>query len=273
MTAPTGAAPPAAAGPRPAAISAEKLLLAHGRVPVVRDLSVELPAGARVALLGANGSGKSTLLAALAALSAPRGGTLRVLGHALPDERWEVRGRVGLLAHHPLLYRELTIRENLHYHAALLGLPAARAEELLQRTELGARAGQPVGALSRGLTQRAAVARALLADPPLLLLDEPLANLDPAAAAIVGELLAIPPAVRASELPGRAEQTQTLGDPRGEAEREDEPVRRTAVTASHDPERALAESTHAIVLGPRAQVRHAGPVAGLTVAEVEAMYR
>lgn len=246
---------PAAAGaaattdpapPTPAtAIAADRLMLAHGRLPVVKDLTLQVPVSARVALLGSNGSGKSTLLAALAALRAPRGGTLSVLGHRLPDARWAVRGQVGLLAHQPLLYRDLTIRENLRHHAGLLGLPGERVEELIAQTELQARADQPVGALSRGLTQRAAVARALLADPPLLLLDEPLANLDPVAAGIVGGLLAAP----------------ASGGPR------------TTVTASHDPERALADATHAIVLGPRAQVRFAGAAAGLTAADVEGMYR
>lgn len=225
----------------PAAFTADRLMLAHGRLPVVRELTLTVPSGATVALLGANGSGKSTLLSALAALRAPRGGALSVLGHPLPDERWAVRGRVGLVAHHPLLYRELTIRENLHHHAGLLSLPGARAEQLIEQTELEHRADQPVSALSRGLTQRAAVARALLADPPLLLLDEPLANLDPVAAGIVGGLLAAGP-------------------------------ERTRVVASHDPERALADASHAIVLGPRAKVRFAGPADGLTPADVEAMY-
>ncbi len=116
-------------------------------------------------------------------------------------------------------------------------------EAVIDQADLRERAGQPVGALSRGLVQRASVARALLSDPELLLLDEPLANLDPVVAALVGDL---------------------LGPPRGP---------HTRVIASHDPERALAESDLAIVLGAGAAVRHVGPVGGLTVADVEAMYR
>jgi len=143
---------------------------------------VTVPAGATVALLGGNGTGKSTLLSLLAGLRAPHGGELSVLGHALPAQRWAVRGRVGLVAHHPLLYRELTIAENLHYHAQLHRLPRARVAEMLDAVQLTERADQPVMALSRGLVQRASVARALLGDPALLLLDEPLANLDPVVA-------------------------------------------------------------------------------------------
>ncbi len=230
---------PAAAPP---AIWARGLIAAHGLTPVIRDLDLDIPAGTTVALLGGNGTGKSTLLRLLAGLRSPRRGELAVLGHPLPADRWAIRGKVGVVAHHPLLYRELTIAENLTYHARLHRLPPERVEEVLDLAELRERAGQPVGALSRGLVQRASVARALLPDPPLLLLDEPLANLDPVVAELVGGL---------------------LGPREG----------RTRVIASHDPERALAEADLVVVLGAGAAVRHVGPASGVTVAEVEAMYR
>jgi heme exporter protein A len=237
----TGAPASASTATTPA-IVARHLLAAHGLAPVIRDLTVTVPAGATVALLGGNGTGKSTLLSLLAGLRAPHGGELSVLGHALPAQRWAVRGRVGLVAHHPLLYRELTIAENLHYHAQLHRLPRARVAEMLDAVQLTERADQPVMALSRGLVQRASVARALLGDPALLLLDEPLANLDPVVAALVDGL---------------------LGPRAG----------RTRVIASHDPARALADADLAIVLGAGAAVRYVGAAADVTVAEVEAMYR
>ena len=94
-----------------------------------------------------------------------------------------MRGRIGLLGHEPLLYRELTVRENLRFHARLHGVDAGRADALVEQVGLGARADDPVRTLSRGMTQRAAICRAVLHAPELLLLDEPLANLDPGGAA------------------------------------------------------------------------------------------
>ena len=108
---------------------------------------------------------------------------------ALPDEAWAVRGRVGLLGHEPLLYRELTARENLRFHARLHGVGAERVEELLDAVALSGRADEPLKTLSRGMVQRVAVARAALHDPELLLLDEPYANLDPAASELVEPLI------------------------------------------------------------------------------------
>jgi heme exporter protein A len=100
-----------------------------------------------------------------------------------------VRGRVGLLGHDPLLYRDLSARENLRFHARLHGAPAERIEALLDAVGMARRADEPVHTLSRGMTQRVAVCRAVLHEPELLLLDEPLANLDPGAAAAVEPLI------------------------------------------------------------------------------------
>ena len=165
---------------------------AYGERVVLRDVSFTLAPGATVAVFGANGAGKSTLLRILAGLLTPHAGSARVLGAALPREAWKVRGRIGLLAHEPLLYRDLSVRENLRFHARLHDVAPGRAAELVDRVGLAGRDDDPVRTLSRGMTQRAAICRAVLHEPDLLLLDEPLANLDPGAADAVAPLLAGP---------------------------------------------------------------------------------
>jgi heme exporter protein A len=107
----------------------------------------------------------------------------------LPREGWAVRGRIGLVAHEPLLYRDLTARENLRFHARLHDVAPARGDELLEAVGMRRRADEPVRTLSRGMAQRVAICRALLHEPELLLLDEPLANLDPGAAGAVAPLI------------------------------------------------------------------------------------
>ena len=162
---------------------------AYGDRVVLRDLSFCVPEGSTLAVLGANGAGKTTLLRMLATLLRPHAGTVRVLGATLPREGWRVRGRLGLLAHDPLLYRDLTARENLRFHARLHDVPQARVEALLDHVELRLRADEPLRTFSRGMVQRVAICRAVLHEPELLLLDEPHANLDVGAVALVEPLL------------------------------------------------------------------------------------
>jgi len=187
-----------------------------GERTALRDVSLTVPAGASLAVLGRNGAGKSTLLRILATLLRPHSGQVRLLGQELPRRAFAVRGSIGLLAHDPLLYRDLTGRENLRYHARLHGLPDQRVDEVLDAVQMGARAEDPVRALSRGMVQRLAVCRAVLHSPQILLLDEPRANLDPAAAQLTEPLIGRPAAV-------------------------------TRVLTSHDPQAALAEAD--LVLG------------------------
>jgi heme exporter protein A len=172
-----------------AAIELAGLTRRHGEREALSDVSLSLEAGRTLVVFGPNGAGKTTLLRVLATLLRPHAGDARVLGKALPGEGWAVRGRVGFLGHASLLYRDLTARENLRFHARLHGTPRARVEEVLEQVGLKSRADDPVHTYSRGMVQRAAVARAVLHDPELLLLDEPTANLDPHAVEVVEPLI------------------------------------------------------------------------------------
>jgi len=222
------------------AVALEGVGRAYGERVALRDVSFTLPAGATVAVFGANGAGKTTLLRILAGLLRPHAGVATVLGATFPDEAWRVRGRTGLLAHDPLLYRDLTVRENLRFHARLHGVPDARADALVAQVGLAARADDPVRTLSRGMAQRAAICRAVLHEPELLLLDEPLANLDPGGAIAVAPLIG----------------------------REAGPAR---VLISHDAEQGLAEADH--VLGLRAgRTAIWAPAGAVTLAEVRGLY-
>jgi heme exporter protein A len=191
-------------------------------------------------VLGPNGAGKTTLLRVLATLLRPHGGSVSVLGASLPDEAWAVRGKVGYLAHEPLLYRSLSGRENLLFNARLHGVVPERVDELIAAVGLSRRANDPVEELSRGMLQRMAAARALLHDPPLLLLDEPLSALDPGAAD------------RLEPLIGRASG-------------------RTRVLVTHDVERGLAEGD--LVLGLRGgRQAFAARASEVTAADAKALY-
>jgi heme exporter protein A len=171
------------------AIELADLGRAYGERVALAGVSLELEEGETLAVFGANGAGKTTLLRILATLLRPHRGTARVLGRELPREGWAVRGKVGFLGHEPLLYRDLTARENLRFHARLHDVALARIETLLDAVGMSRRADDPVHTYSRGMLQRIAVCRAVLHEPELLLLDEPLAGLDPGAAAAVAPLI------------------------------------------------------------------------------------
>jgi heme exporter protein A len=175
-----------------AAIELDGLERRYGERVALAGVSVRVEAGQTLAVIGGNGAGKSTLLRVLAGLLRPHGGRASVLGAALPSERWRLPGRVGYLGHEPLLYRDLSGRENLHYHARLHGAASTRVTGLLAAVGMERRADDPVRELSRGMVQRLAVARAVLHEPDLLLLDEPRANLDPEAARRLEPLIGRP---------------------------------------------------------------------------------
>ena len=204
------------AGDRPA-IELRDLARHFGERTALEGVTISVPEGATLAMLGRNGAGKSTLLRILATLLRPHSGQARLFGEELPRNGYAVRGRLGLLAHEPLLYRELSGRENLTYHARLHRVAPERIEQVLQAVAMERRAEDPVRLLSRGMVQRIAVCRAILHDPALLLLDEPRANLDPAASELVEPLI------------GRG-------------------AGRTRVLTSHDPQAALAEADLVLAL-------------------------
>ena len=223
------------------AVELDGLTRNYGERTALDDVTLTLGAGRTLVVFGSNGAGKTTLLRVLATLLRPHSGSATVLGCSLPQEAWRVRGRVGLLGHEPLLYRELTARENLRYHARLYAVEYERVEQQLAAVSMTGRGDEPVKTLSRGMVQRVAVARATLHDPELLLLDEPYANLDPAAIELVEPLI-------------------------GEASE------RTRVLTSHDPERGLAEAN--LVLGLRGgRVALLADAASLDPRTVAALYR
>ena len=171
------------------AIECRGLARYFGERTALREVTLEVPAGATLAVLGRNGAGKSTLLRILASLLRPHAGEVVIFGEPLPRRAWAVRARIGLLGHEPLLYRELTGRENLEYHARLHRVGPERVDEVLAAVDMDRRADDPVRLLSRGMVQRLAIARAVLHRPQLLLLDEPRANLDPGASELVEPLI------------------------------------------------------------------------------------
>lgn len=174
-------------------IEIRNLTKTFGLNPVLRGLDLEVPRGQFLTLLGPNGSGKTTLLRILGALSRPTSGVVRIGGWDLPGEAHFVRAQLGVVSHLPLLYDTLTAEENLIFFARLYNLPpetrAERIEAVLRRVGLWRRAKDIVQTYSRGMQQRLAIARAILHDPAVLLLDEPYTGLDQDAAALLDELL------------------------------------------------------------------------------------
>jgi heme exporter protein A len=181
------------AGAAPPLLAARGLSRSFGRRRVLHDIDLTLNPGEALAVAGPNGAGKTTLLRLLAGLMRPSAGEVRVMGRPVRGSEGEARRAIGLLGHQSLLYDDLTLLENLTFAARLYGIARAGdvAMAALERAGLAARADELPRRLSRGLLQRAAIARALLHGPRLLLLDEPFTALDAASAdRLRGELRA-----------------------------------------------------------------------------------
>lgn len=225
-------------------IVARGLTHAYGDRRAVVGVDLSVAPGERVAIVGPNGAGKSTLLRMLATLLRPESGSLALLGVQMPGGARTARRGIGYLAHDPLVYLDLSARQNLELYASLYGVPDAdrRIDGLLLRVGLLARTEDPVRVFSRGMAQRLALARILLHRPRLLLLDEPHASLDAAGTAILDAEL------HAVHDDGRA-----------------------AVVVTHDVERAAVFADRLIVLRAGRVVLDT-PMAGMSAAAARVRY-
>ena len=228
----------------PAAIRCEGLTKAFGTRKAVDDLSLELPRGAFLSVFGPNGAGKTTLLRMIATLTRPSAGRIEVEGVDAKEEPDRAREAIGLISHNPMLYPDLTAEENLLLYARLYGVrdPGARVIELLDAVGLKHRRLDRVRTFSRGMTQRVSIARALVNDPAVVLLDEPYSGLDPHAIEVFDDLIA--------------------------SVRQD----RTFVMVSHDLEKGLRLADHVLVMA-RGRAVAFGPKDELDEAEFRALYR
>lgn len=172
-------------------ITVKKLVKRFGLKTILRGLDFSVEPGEFVALLGPNGAGKTTFLRILASLSRPSMGEVMIAGYKLPNEAAQVRARLGVVSHMPLLYPDLTAEENLQFYARMYGITnyQSRITEVLEMVGLENRRKDLVGAFSRGMQQRLAIGRAILHDPEVVLFDEPYTGLDQDASEMLDEVL------------------------------------------------------------------------------------
>ena len=211
------------------AVQLDQVSKVFGDRYALKNVSLELPAGSFLSIFGPNGAGKTTLLRILATLARPTSGAVTVAGINLKDDADAAREQIGLISHNSMLYADLNAEQNLQLYARLYGIENAqeRVDEMLDAVELSHRRLDTVRTFSRGMTQRLAIARALLHDPQVVLLDEPYSGLDPHAVEIFDSLL--------------------------EAVREN----RTFVMVSHDLRKGFESCSHALVLARGTKVAFA----------------
>jgi heme exporter protein A len=172
-------------------ITVKKLVKRFGLKTVLRGVDFEVQPGEFVALLGPNGAGKTTFLRILASLSRPSLGEVNIAGYKLPNQAAQVRARLGVVSHLPLLYGDLTAEENLRFYGRMYGITnlEQRITEVLEMVGLEARRRDLVRNYSRGMQQRLAIGRAILHNPDVVLFDEPYTGLDQDASAMLDEVL------------------------------------------------------------------------------------
>ena len=217
---------------RPPAIKARGLYKSYGRAGVLKGLRLDVPWGEVVVVLGSNGSGKTTLMRILATLTRPDGGTVQVAGLDPYKLGRQVRSQIGVVTHDPLLYDDLTGYENLRFMTRMFGLDreGERIEATAGRLGLSARLHQRVGTLSHGLKKRFTIARALLHDPKILLMDEPESGLDQESQTTLDTLIRDPAASF-----------------------------RSVLITTHSPERAAAMGDRVAILA-RGLIAHTAPI-------------
>jgi heme exporter protein A len=172
-------------------IKVKKLTKRFGPKIVLRGLDFQVEPGEFVALLGPNGAGKTTFLRILASLSRPLLGDVIIAGYRLPSQAAEVRQRLGVVSHLPLLYGDLTAEENLRFYGRMYSISNMehRISEVLEMVGLEKRRRDLVRTFSRGMQQRLAIGRAVLHDPDVMLFDEPHTGLDQDACVMLDTVL------------------------------------------------------------------------------------
>lgn len=243
-----------------AMIEVRGLTKAFGSKYALRGVNLRVMPGESVVLFGPNGAGKTTLIRILCSLSRPSSGTVNIGGLDLAKHADGIRRYLGVVSHAPLLYDSLTAEENLRFFGGLYGMvkPEKRIAEMLERVGLYPRRNDLVRTFSRGMVQRLAIARALLHDPEVLLLDEPDTGLDPQAAEMLHGLL--------MELSKRPEVSSN-----GDAAGDDAPHSRTIVTVTHNLERGLAIADRVVILAG-GRVALDAPAAGISAADFRPLY-
>jgi heme exporter protein A len=252
--------------PRTAMIELRRLTKAFGRKLALRGLDLRVAPGESLVLFGPNGAGKTTLIRILSSLSRPTSGAVYIGGLDLKTHAEGIRRHLGVVSHAPLLYDSLTAEENLRFFGRLYGVTdlEPRITQLLEQVGLAARRKDLVRIFSRGMTQRLSIARALLHDPEILLLDEPDTGLDPQAAEMLHRLLA--------ELSGRSSGRRAVpADLPAAARSSSADAARTIVTVTHNLERGLALADRVVILA-NGRIVYDAPASALTASELRPLY-
>ena len=226
-------------------IEVRNLVKTFGVIPVLRGLDFQVERGEFVALLGPNGAGKTTFLRILATLSRASMGAVSVAGYSLPKQAHEVRRKLGVLSHQPLLYGDLSAEENLRFYGRIYALQEIeqKIDGVLDLVGLSHRRRDLVRQFSRGMQQRLAIGRAILHHPNILLFDEPHTGLDQEAAEMLDTLLG---------------QIASEG--------------RTVVMTSHDITRAAKLASRVDILS-KGRISRSLPVAEIDLADLPAIYK